>query len=180
MVTRRGTLSVEQIVEAASVAIDEDGLAKLSMRRLGARLGVDPMAIYHHVDDKRQLLALVLERVLAEIPEIDRAHPWATQVREWAVAYWEVASRHREVIGAALADPVIARGALRAIEPLTDALSESGLGRASIEPAAFLIVDFVHGSALSGVAPERHDDLRAWFEQGLDIVIAGIEATAGR
>lgn len=173
-------MSVEQIVEAASVAIDEDGLAKLSMRRLGARLGVDPMAIYHHVDDKQQLLALVLANVLAEIPAVDREQPWEARVRAWAVAYWEIASRNREVIGAALADPVIADGALRAIQPLTDALAESGLGQSSIEPAAFLIVDFVHGSALSGVAPDRHDDLRAWFEQGLDIVLAGVEATVGR
>lgn len=171
---------MEQIVDAAVAAIAEDGLAKLSMRRLGARLGVDPMAIYHHIDDKQELLALVLARVLAEIPAVDRSQPWAAQVREWAVSYWEIASLHREVIGAALADPVIASGALRAIEPLTGALSESGLGHASIEPAAYLIVDFVHGSALSGFAPERSDDLRTWFEQGLDIVIAGVEATAGR
>lgn len=171
---------MEQIVEAASLAIDEDGLAKLSMRRLGARLGVDPMAIYHHIDDKQELLALVLARVLSEIPAVDQEQPWAAQVREWAVAYWEVARRHREVIGAALADPVISRGSLRSIEPLTGALSESGLAPALVEPAAFLVVDFVHGSALSGVATQRSDDLQVWFEQGLDLVIAGVEATAGR
>lgn len=180
MSAQRGTLSVEQIVDEAYAAIAEDGLAKLSMRRLGARLGVDPMAIYHHVEDKQELLALVLAKVLSEIPAVDRDQPWAAQVREWAIAYWEVALRNREVIGAALAEPVIAGGALRAIEPLTGALSESGLDHALIEPAAFLVVDFVHGSALSGVAPERSDDLRAWFEQGLDIVLAGVAVTADR
>ncbi len=179
MATQRGALSVEQIVDAAAVAIAEDGLAKLSMRRLGARLGVDPMAIYHHVDGKQTLLGLVLAQVLSELPAVDRTQPWAAQVREWALAYWELASRHRELVGAALADPLIAQGALRAIEPLTDALSESGLGPASIEAVAYLVVDFAHGSALSGAVAERPDDVRAWFEQGLDVVIAGVEATAG-
>lgn len=180
MAVRRGTLSEEQIVDAAVAAIAEDGLAKLSMRRLGARLGVDPMAIYHHVDDKQALLALVLARVLSEMPVPDRSQPWAVQVRDWAIAYWELASRHREVVGAALADPRIARGALRATEPLTGALAESGLLPASIEAAAFLVVDVVHGSALSAAAVERSVDARAWFEQGLEIVIAGIRASADR
>ena len=45
MNAQRRTLTAEQIVDAARTAIDEDGLASLSMRRLGARLGVDPMAI---------------------------------------------------------------------------------------------------------------------------------------
>ena len=102
---------MEQIVDAAAVAIAEDGLAKLSMRRLGARLGVDPMAIYHHVDGKQTLLGLVLAQVLSELPAVDRTQPWAAQVREWALAYWELASRHRELVGAApLEDnPTLAR-----------------------------------------------------------------------
>jgi len=179
MMMQRGTLSEDQIVDTAVAVIAEDGLAKLSMRRLGARLGVDPMAIYHHVDDKQTLLGLVLARVLSEMPVVDRSQPWATQVREWALAYWDIASRHRELVGAALADPRIARGALGATESLTGALAESGLEPTSIEPVAFLVVDVVHGSALSGLAGERPDDARAWFEQGLDVVLAGVEATAG-
>lgn len=67
--------------------------------------------------------------------------------------------------------------ALRATESLTGALAESGLRPASIEAAAFLVVDVVHGSALSAAAVERSDDAWAWFEQGLEIVIAGIRAS---
>ncbi|HMQ29068.1 MAG TPA: TetR/AcrR family transcriptional regulator C-terminal domain-containing protein [Acidimicrobiales bacterium] len=36
----------------------------------------------------------------------------------------------------------------------------------------------MHGSALSAAAVERSVDARAWFEQGLEIVIAGIRASA--
>lgn len=39
-------------------------------------------------------------------------------------------------------------------------------------------MDVVHGSALSAAAVERSVDARAWFEQGLEIVIAGIRASA--
>lgn len=178
MTVQRRSLTTEEIVDAAVAAIAEDGLAKLSMRRLGARLGVDPMAIYHHVDDKRALLALVLARVLADMPAVDTNQPWSDQVRDWAVTYWETAIRHRDLVGAALVDLRIARGALRAIEPLTAALTASGLDHELNEAAAYLVVDFVHGSALSGASAEQSDDVRSWFEQGLELIIAGIRSSS--
>ena len=37
---------MERVVETALAIVDRDGLDRLSMRRLGAELGVDPMAVY--------------------------------------------------------------------------------------------------------------------------------------
>ena len=37
------------------------------MRRLGAELGVDPMAVYYHVPNKDALLDAIVEAVMAEI-----------------------------------------------------------------------------------------------------------------
>src|SRR5271157_1026364 len=48
-------LTREKIVKAAVRIVDRDGLAALSMRRLGAALGVDPMAIYYHLPNKAAL-----------------------------------------------------------------------------------------------------------------------------
>lgn len=62
MVTgNRGTLSREQITAAALDLVDEFGAEQLSMRRLGQRLGVDPMAIYHHLPNKSAVLDGVVE-----------------------------------------------------------------------------------------------------------------------
>lgn len=180
MSTERPPLTANEIVDAALEVIDEDGLAKLSMRRLGARLGVDPMAIYHHIDDKQTLLSLVVAQVLAEMPRVDTGRPWSTQVRDWSIAYWKIASRHRDVIGAALTDPIIARGAQRATEPLIETIAKSGLATELVESAAYLVVDFVHGSALSGASADRTDDAQEWFEQGLELIVSGIRSTAIR
>ena len=62
----RQPLTVGRIVEAAQVLIGTEGLDRLSMRRLGTALGVDPMAIYHHLPSKRAVLTGVLERVLSD------------------------------------------------------------------------------------------------------------------
>ena len=49
---------------ATAVAIaTEDGLAGVSMRRIAERLRCSPMALYRHIQDKDELLALVRARL---------------------------------------------------------------------------------------------------------------------
>jgi TetR/AcrR family transcriptional regulator, tetracycline repressor protein len=53
------------ILDAALDLIDADGIDAFSMRRLGAHLGVDPMAVYHHIGGKRAIVLALVERVFA-------------------------------------------------------------------------------------------------------------------
>ena len=154
------------------------------MRKLGAELDVDPMAVYHHVADKRQLLALVTARTIGAMAAPDPTAPWDVRVRQWAMSYWELVADHRELTLAGLADPEIAAGGLPSTDSLVAAIRESGLRADLVEPNAFIVVDAVHGAALSVGSTDRrdHDDpatLRAAFEVGLDTILAGIAALAG-
>lgn len=54
-------------METALRVVDVDGLDRLTMRRLGRELEVDPMTIYRYVADKDTLLDLLLERVRSEM-----------------------------------------------------------------------------------------------------------------
>ena len=47
--------------------IDEVGVENLTMRAVAARLDVSAMALYHHVEDKDELLRLVGDVVLGRI-----------------------------------------------------------------------------------------------------------------
>lgn len=180
---RPSPLEVDAIVDAAVRLIDEVGLAGLSMRKLGAALDVDPMAVYHHVGSKRGLLTLVTARVLAGMRLPDRAAAWQDRARDWALAYWDVVVANRELTLAGLADPVIAEAGMPLVEPLAAAVADSGLAADLVTANVYLVVDAVHGAALGASAPRRHggDDageLRAVFAAGLDTIVAGIEARA--
>lgn len=182
---RSTPLSVERIVDVACRIIDRDGLAGLSMRKLGAELNVDPMAVYHHVADKRELLALVTARTVGTMTPPDPAAPWDDRVRQWAMNYWELVVRHRDLTLAGLADPEVAAAGLASTESLVAAIADSGLPTDLVEPTAFIVVDAVHGAALSGVrvGADRSRNremarLRATFALGLDTVVAGIAARA--
>ncbi|HET6450954.1 MAG TPA: TetR family transcriptional regulator, partial [Spirochaetia bacterium] len=59
-------LTRQRIVAAALQIVDAEGLAALSMRRLGASLGVDPMAVYYHLPNKAALYDAIVEAVMAE------------------------------------------------------------------------------------------------------------------
>jgi AcrR family transcriptional regulator len=63
----RAPLDRRRIAAEALRIIDADGLEQLSMRRLGAELGVEGMAIYHHFHNKAELLDGVLELLLEEL-----------------------------------------------------------------------------------------------------------------
>ena len=52
------------VVDHAIAVLDAYGLADLTMRRLGAELGVQPSALYHHFANKQALLAAVADEIL--------------------------------------------------------------------------------------------------------------------
>jgi TetR/AcrR family tetracycline transcriptional repressor len=64
---RTQPLSRDEVVNTALCIVDADGLDALSMRRLGAALGVEAMALYRHVANKEELLDLTVDRMRSEL-----------------------------------------------------------------------------------------------------------------
>jgi AcrR family transcriptional regulator len=92
---RRVPLDRRRIATEALQIIDAAGLEQLSMRRLGAELGVEGMAIYHHFHSKAEVLDGVLELLLEEIelpPE--SVGPPLERLRRMFEATRAVAIRH--------------------------------------------------------------------------------------
>lgn len=73
---------------------DTDGLDRLTMRRLGAELGVEAMAIYHHVANKSDLLDALADQVAAEVDDPPLGAPWQEQLRQRAVETHAALLRH--------------------------------------------------------------------------------------
>jgi TetR/AcrR family tetracycline transcriptional repressor len=59
-------LTREDVVTAAVRLLDEVGLAGLTLRRLAKELGISAPTLYWHVKDKRELLDLMAEHMIAE------------------------------------------------------------------------------------------------------------------
>ena len=77
----RERLDRGRVVAAAVALADPEGLDALSMRRLADELGVVPMALYKHVADKRDLVAGMIDSVVAGYPRPPAGAPWQAAVR---------------------------------------------------------------------------------------------------
>ncbi len=172
------------IVERALLVLDTYGLADLTMRRLGAELGVQPSALYHHFTNKQTLLAAVADEILArgrrprhdELAWDERVLAVCGDLRDAMLAYRDGA----EVVATVHA---FGLGAGAPGQELVDALAAGGFPPELRRTAARTLLHFVFGhvseeqthlqagSAGAIDAPPREG---SDFGLGLGIVVDGI------
>jgi AcrR family transcriptional regulator len=87
-----GPLSRERIVHAAIALADRDGLAAVSLRKIGAALDAGPMRLYGYVATKEELLELMVDAVYGEIA--------GAVTGDWRQALSTVAHRQRRAAAA--------------------------------------------------------------------------------
>ncbi|MBZ4321497.1 TetR/AcrR family transcriptional regulator [Streptomyces huiliensis] len=147
---QQGSLDRDKIVAAAVRLLDAEGLAKFSMRRLAAELGVTAMSVYWYVDNKDDLLELVLDEASGEMalpdPDAEDAD-WRDQLRQLAHEYRGMLTRH----------PWVARlaGQYLNIGPRSMRFGDATLKvirRSGVEPSRFsgslgALFQFVYGFA---------------------------------
>ena len=147
---RRPQLTRERIVEEALAVIAHDGANALTMRRLAARLGVVPGALYHHVRNKQQLQDLLLDGVLAEIDvDLDPSQPWTQQLKLLAHRLRQVLEGHPGVAGILKTHDPLGPHSLALAEAFLAPLQAAGFGDHESGLAFFLLVDYTIGFAVS-------------------------------
>ncbi|WP_380166794.1 TetR/AcrR family transcriptional regulator [Jannaschia sp. R86511] len=93
-VNERAPLTRDRVLQAALHLADTEGLPALTMRRLGAALGVEAMALYHHVASKADLMAGLADQVAVEVDEPPAGAGWREQLRQRAVTTHAALLRH--------------------------------------------------------------------------------------
>jgi TetR/AcrR family tetracycline transcriptional repressor len=73
-------LSRARLVSQALELVQEEGLEALSMRRLADRLNVKAASLYWHVRDRRELVELLADSILATVPATHRPSAWRKAV----------------------------------------------------------------------------------------------------
>ena len=108
----RAALSRELIVLTAAQLAESEGWARLSMRALAQALGVDPMALYHHVPGKAALLEALAEHQFAGLdatrPPFDPRAPWPRKLEALAGAYLERIASAPELVRSLARSPAAA------------------------------------------------------------------------
>jgi AcrR family transcriptional regulator len=150
---RRHQLTRQRVVAEALTTIADHGVQALTMRRLAARLGVVPGALYHHVRDKQQLHDLVLDNVLAEVEvQLDPAPGWTDQLKVVAHRLRQVLEAHSGVADILKTRDPLGPHSLALAEAFLGPLQAAGFDDREAGLAFFLLVDYTIGFAVGGTS----------------------------
>ena len=139
-------LNRADILTAALDLLDEVGLPDLSMRRLAAKLEMQPSGLYWHFENKQTLFAHISDHIVDHIqPSDDENTDWrarslnaACTLRDSLLAFRDGA----EIVSSSLA---LGLGAAAALERIRRPLTESGIPADKVQAAAEAILFLVLG-----------------------------------
>ncbi|MBK1788468.1 TetR/AcrR family transcriptional regulator [Prauserella cavernicola] len=155
----RPALSVDAIVDTAIEVADAEGMAALSMRAVGERLGRTAMALYTYVPSKSELVDLMYDRAFTELGEpYDLSEGWRAAVTAWAWDLWAFFVRHPWVLQVSQARPVLGPHEYTFLENLVTIVRETGLPASRLRRLVSTLVHFVRGSAQTASDTRRAPD----------------------
>jgi AcrR family transcriptional regulator len=142
----RAQLTREAIVDAALALADDGGLGAVTMRRLGSRLGVDPMTIYRHFRSKDDVLEAIVDRALGGVAEpAPTGEDWLTRLREVVRRFRAALLAHPAVAPLAASRVWFGENSLAGIESMLAVLRGAGLGDAEAVRAYQALVCYTIG-----------------------------------
>ena len=170
--TYRAGLTKDQVFRAAVRVADEGGIAALTMRRLAEELGVEAMSLYHHVADKDEVLAGMVDVVVSEIstrePETGTlpggaGGNWKTAVRHTILAAREVLLGHPWAPSVIESRTTMSPTVMRYYDSLIRLLREGGLSVSLVHHAMHALGSRALGFTQELFAPDNDDN------PGLDV-----------
>ena len=155
---RREALSRERVLAAALALVDREGLAAVSMRRLGEELGVEAMSLYHHVPNKAAILDGLFEIILSELPPLRRQRGWRATLRERALALAAVLRAHPSALPLFASRPAVTPASFEHLEAALQVLHDAGFSAGHALAAFQILVAFVVGHTLQAYVPLPPDE----------------------
>jgi len=164
----RPRLTRERVLKAALEFVDANGLAALSMHKLGAELGVQGMSLYSHVASKDALLDGIVEAMTweAQLPPADGAD-WRDALRHLAAEIRGTILRHPAAAPLLVSRRVMPTRRLEQVDAYVRLLMRAGFPEDRAMDVLRTVVVYAHGYALveacftacAGCGPWPEDEL---------------------
>jgi AcrR family transcriptional regulator len=145
--------------------LDRDRIADAALKLTGRRgdftildlsraLKVTPAALYHHVDGRDAIVALMRQKIARTVDASGFGQlPWDQALRRWAVSYRETFAAHPGTIGMLAAEPIADPAVHAQYERAVTALEDAGFPRHEVLAVITAVESLVLGSALDLAAP---------------------------
>ena len=147
----RRPLSRRRVLEEAVRFADREGLEALTMRKLGAELGVEAMSLYNHVPNKGALLDGMVEVLLGELEIPARGLGWEERIREGYRAFRRLAHEHPNVFPLLVNRPPETMDGVWLVEEFLQTLREAGFGLEEALHAFRSLSSYTFGYAMAEI-----------------------------
>lgn len=148
----REPLTRARVIEAALTLIDENGVDGLTMRRLGQRLRVDPMAVYYHLPNKTAVLDGIVELLWqsVELPPVTPGETWRSVLYDVFDGFRSRLLEHPRAVVVIGTRPATTPALLSLIDRLLGRLDDVGLDAGQ----AMALIDCLSGYTVGKVLAE--------------------------
>lgn len=142
----RGSLTREQVIEAALALADQEGLDALTMPNLARRLECGVMTIYGYIEGKEDLLDAIAQSGLRDL-KLRRPLPDGVEgtLLAWGRGLRETLLRHPSLPMIFLAQAVVGPGIFRGVEALLGRLGQAGMPPARAVHAIYGVLTYTTG-----------------------------------
>ena len=156
-VVKRRTLDRTQVIAAARDLANTEGLTKLTMRALSARVGVEAASLYTHVKDKEDLFDGLAELIFSEVVVEATDDPLPRRIEMYSAALRNVLLANANLAAVVAIRPVVSVSTLALVEQALTELTDAGLDHGEALHILDTLISFVVGHALSEIGrdPER-------------------------
>ncbi|GAA3436426.1 TetR/AcrR family transcriptional regulator [Kutzneria kofuensis] len=157
----RPALTVPRIATAGIMLADEAGMAAVSMQQVAGMLDVTKMALYRHVTNKAELVAVMIEIAVGAPPDLSTVPGgWRPKLTEWARLMRETWQRHPWLPAATVGDRAMGPREIGWTEAAVAALEGTGLTGTQRMDAVFLVSGHIRNTqsaSTSGTQPWNRD-----------------------
>ncbi|WP_206068532.1 TetR/AcrR family transcriptional regulator [Nonomuraea composti] len=178
-------MTLDEICSNALRLMDESGPEGLSMRRLAAELGVNPMSLYHHVPSREALIGLVCSRVAGRVPlPPDDGAPWQDQLAELALAYLRNAQAHPAIWAYIHTHPELIEDRRSPIRNILDrVLRLAGVAEPELRRTSDVLHALVTGFVIAAAQehlPGGQDEIDRGLGTALRLLVSGVAGLSQR
>jgi AcrR family transcriptional regulator len=138
-------LTRERVLAAALEMADHEGIEGLSMRNLAAKLKVEAMSLYNHVDGKEGILDGLVDLVAGEIELPRGGGDWREAMRARARSAHAVLLRHPWATMLFVSRMNIGPNMLRYVDATIGCLTDAGFGYAQADHAWTALDAYIYG-----------------------------------
>lgn len=202
---QKRNLTRDKIGDAAIRFVESEGLEKLSMRNLAAKLNIEAASLYNHIKNKADLLDLIQEHLYSQLAADYTEKSWQNHLRALAHATRHGLLKYPGIVTLFATRPTVTTSSLIQVEKTLKVLLKAGFKSSEVMMIyrnfhVFILghvlaevgrvpgeIDSSHEPKLENINMEHYPvlkkvhqyksntDFEKGFKMGLEMIIKGLE-----